>query len=84
MALGKHHLKNFETLQNAFRDENIAIMECQRRSDGEIVALLCAINYGGGEAQFVPLAEMVNGNPYELYDPPNPEGGFSTQDVEEP
>lgn len=68
---------NFETLRRAFHEGQVCLLEARRRSDGRVVALLCAVNHepdGGGE--FVPLAEMTQGNPYEQYDPPLTEGGF--------
>lgn len=71
MALPEHHKANFETLTLAFERGHAAIMECTRRSDGKVVALLCAVGLGEeGLHTFTPLAEMVGGNPFEMYDPP--------------
>lgn len=67
---------NFRTLKEACKDGNLALVECKRKSDGRVVAMVCAMGWDGKEYQMVPLAEMVYGNPYEMYDPPNPEGGF--------
>lgn len=68
---------NFETLKRAFDSNDVALMECRRKRDGAIVALLCAKqNEEDGSVTFVPFAEMLRDNPYEQYDPPNPEGGF--------
>lgn len=81
MALPTGHKATFETLQAAFGNGDVALMECQLASTGEPVAVLCAANrQEDGAVEFVPLATLLNGNPYELLNPPNPEGGFFTQD----
>lgn len=68
---------NFSTLGKAFDAHRVALMEARRRSDGKVVALLCAVNgERDGSVSFVPFAEMLQGNPYKQYDPPNPNGGF--------
>ena len=33
----------------------------------------------GFGAEFVPLAMLFNDNPYQLLNPPNPDGGFYQQ-----
>jgi hypothetical protein len=68
--LKKGHKKNFETLQRAHDEGALCIMSAIRKSDGEQVALVCAMNFDGEFYMPVPLAEMVNGNPYELYEDP--------------
>lgn len=70
------HKRNFETLKRAFENGDVALVECQRARDGEIVAMLCAMSFDGSEYKITPFAEMVNGNPFEMYRPPNPDGGF--------
>ena len=81
MALPTGHKANFETLQAAFDNGDVALMECQLAATGEPVAVLCAANrLPDGEVEFAPFAMLFNGNPYELLNPPNSEGGFFTQD----
>lgn len=67
---------NFETLRRAVLQDDIALVECQRVSDGKIVAVVCAANLEDGEISFVPLATLIEGNPYTAYRPPDPDGGF--------
>ena len=78
MALAPHHAINLETLSEAFERDDVAILEARRRSDGETVALLVAVGWDADTEEYAmtPFAEMVNGNPFELYDPPSPDGGF--------
>lgn len=33
-------------------------------------------NWGGDETTLTPFAVLFNGNPYEMLNPPAPEGGF--------
>lgn len=76
MAIPEHHKENFKTLTRAFEAGRAAIMECTRKSDGKVVALLCAVGTDEeGLYAFTPLAEMMDGNPFELYEPPLPTKG---------
>ncbi len=77
MPLAPGHKTNFETLQQAFDAGEVALMECQLSATGEAVAVICAANrHRNGEVEFVPFATMFNGNPYDMLNPPNQDGGF--------
>jgi len=77
----KGHAKNLDTIKRAARDGNLALVECRFRATGETVAAVCAVGGDGmGGAEIVPFAVMLSGNPYELLDPPDPDGGFRTPD----
>jgi hypothetical protein len=81
MAIAIGHKQTFETLQEAFNNGDVALMECQLSATGEPVAVICAANRSAdGEVEFVPFATLFNGNPYEMVNPPNPDGGFFSQD----
>jgi hypothetical protein len=73
--LGKGDKANFETLRRAFVDKNVCLMRALRKADGKEVALICAVNHNskfrgsGGEVDLVPLAVMIEGNPYEDFIP---------------
>lgn len=72
---------NFDTLLRAAGAEHLALMDCRRTDTGEQVAVVCAVNItlddrGERQFDFVPLAAMISGNPYEQLDPPNPDGGY--------
>ena len=66
------HKANFKTLQQAFEAGDICLLSAIRIADQKPVALICALNHEGDDFMPVPLAELVNGNPYELYEPPFP------------
>jgi len=76
MALPKHHEANLKTIYKAADARRLAVVECRRRADGKVVALLVAVGDDGKEYGFTPFAEMMDCNPFEAYDPPNPDGGF--------
>ena len=73
--------QNFGTLCDAVKCNRIVIMECKRKKDNEIVNLVCAMNFDNGEVIMMPLAEMMTGDPYEDYYPPDPKGGFLEGDL---
>ena len=80
MALAVGHRQNFNTLQQAFRAGDVALMECQLASTGEAVPVICAANrQPDGSVEFAPFAMLFGGNPYEMLNPPKPEGGFYAQ-----
>ena len=77
MPLTTGHKQNFDTLQQAVAAGDVALMECQLAATGETVPVICAANrLEDGEIEFVPFAMMFIGNPYEIVNPPKPEGGF--------
>lgn len=67
---------NFNTLCEAFNYKDTCLMECKRKSDGQIVYMVCAVYRDDKECVITPFAEMVSGNPFDDYYPPNPDGGF--------
>lgn len=62
---------NFETLQRAADDGNLALMECQDKATGKPVIVICAVNFNGEEYEMVPLSKMFDGNPYDELNPPS-------------
>lgn len=73
----KAHAKNLETLNQAFKNDDVALLEYQLKATGEKVAVLVAVQpEEDGDISLVPFAVMLNGNPYEMLNPPDPDGGF--------
>ena len=80
MALSIGYRANFDTLRQAFLSGDAALMECQIAATGEPVAVVCAANrHEDGSVEFAPFAMLFNDNPYEMLNPPKPEGGFYSQ-----
>ena len=81
MVLAVGHRQNFDMLRRAILAGDAALMECQLAATGEPVAVICAANrLAEGGAEFVPFAMLFSGNPYEAINPPNPDGGFYSQE----
>lgn len=79
----QQHKENFETLQRAFAEGAVCLMECEEVATGERVAVICAAQkMENGEVVFTPFARFYNGNPYEMLRPPKEGGGFHKADGE--
>ena len=74
MPLREGDKNNFETLERAFKEGQAALMDVRRRSDGKKVAAIVAVGRDDDDNyMFTPFAIMVEGNPFELFDPPSPD-----------
>lgn len=61
---------NFTTIQKAVKAGDVALLECTDKHTGELINVLCAVNFQGGEYHMVPLAKLFTGNPYDEVLPP--------------
>lgn len=69
--LQDHSKKNFETLKRAMRNGDLALVSMFRHNDVEPRAVCCAIQENeNGTFTPIPLAEMIEGNPFEIYEDP--------------
>lgn len=68
--LRKGDTANFKTLKQASKHGDLALVSAIRKSDGAQVALVCAMNQIDGQIVPAPLAVMVEGNPYDLFEDP--------------
>ena len=69
--LSEVQTNNFDTLIHAVENHDVALMECTIKATGEKVAVICA-SYKDEEGRqvFVPFAQLFNGDPYEILEPP--------------
>ena len=66
---------NFDMMYRAVKAGDVAHTICTRKTDMSEKLVLCAVNREvGGDVSLVPIAELIDGNGYELYDPPMPCG----------
>lgn len=72
----KGHSRNLETLIEAAKNGDLACLEVRIRATGETAAVIAAVGSEDDNYVFTPFALMFNGDPYEMLDPPNPDGGF--------
>ncbi len=71
MALNPAHIKNFETMRQASRNSDLALVECTRKSDGAIVAAIAVANRNkDGSVEFMPVATMLE-DPFNELNPPD-------------
>lgn len=61
--------RNFETIQEAVSNGDVAILECTDRN-GKPVYALCAVNGGEEDVTLVPLASLFTADPYSELIPP--------------
>ena len=67
---------NFETLKRAMIHGDVDLMVCKDRLHGHSVVAICAVNTAGQECEFIPIAKMLDGNPYAELISPMEEGGI--------
>lgn len=67
MALKPGDIANFQTLLKAAHNQDLTLLECTDTQSGEYRAVVCATYVDADEQfNFVPLAIIPPGNPYEL------------------
>ncbi len=71
---------NFDILARAFANGDSALVEVQRVADGAVIAAVCAVGREGELWTITPFATMIEGDPFDLFRPPNPNGGFCTKE----
>lgn len=65
------HKQNFNTMLDAAKNGDLALVECTDAKTGEIVIAVCIIvEHSDGLIDIMPVAKMFNGNPYEELIPP--------------
>jgi hypothetical protein len=68
MAIADGHKTNFDTLQVAVKEGDVCLLEVYERVGGKPAVLVCATFQDDEEqVNFVPLARMFDGNPYEEF-----------------
>lgn len=74
MAIREGDIVNFRTLEKAFDNDDVCLVESRDTVTGEYRALVCAINRSqAGEVTFVPLAVLPWDNPYDMFMDPSVE-----------
>jgi hypothetical protein len=64
--IGEAARRTFQVLQDACDNHDLALMQCTEVKTGNPVDVICAVNrLPDGGAEFVPLARMFDGNPYD-------------------
>lgn len=71
MAIPEAHTKNFSTLLRAADNNDVCLMECIDKDTGKPEYVICVVNRVDDEFEFVPVAKMFHGNPYDELIPPH-------------
>lgn len=74
MAIPDTYRANFNTLLRAAQSGDLALMECADAQSREPRYVICAVGRDGDEFIFVPFGHLHDGDPYEAYIPPVPNG----------
>jgi hypothetical protein len=74
MAIPDAIKTNFHTLEKAFENGDITLLECRDRNNGEPAYVICAVNLirqadREPEIEMVPFGLMFNDDPYETLIP---------------
>ena len=70
MAIPDAHARNFETLLQAARNGDLALMECTDAMTGVPRYVICAVGRVDGDYVMTPFGHLHDGNPYDAYLPP--------------
>lgn len=70
MSIPDHPRANFQTLLRAAASGDLALMECTEIATGETRNVICAVGRDGGDVVSTPFGHLADGNPFELYRPP--------------
>ena len=69
--IADYHVANFKTLFKAIENDAVALVSAIRKADQKPVALICDMGRDEeGNYYPTPLAVMVEGNPFELFEDP--------------
>jgi hypothetical protein len=71
MAIPDPYRSNFDTLLRAASDNALALMECRDAETGAYRYVICAVSFDGKHFAMTPFGHLCDGNPYEVYVPPN-------------
>jgi hypothetical protein len=88
MAIPDYARTNFQTLLRAAAAGHLALMECTDAASGVPRYVICAVGWQdgqhGGEYLMTPFGHLADGNPYELYIPPDASSGSAGDQPEGP
>lgn len=69
-AIPKWARQNFQQMLKAASNDHLALLSCKSKATGEPVYAICMVNRVNGEFEFMPVARLFEGNPFEMLEPP--------------
>lgn len=70
MAIPKHVSERFDILTRAFANRDTAVIETTNKAGALVYLLVATQKSRGGMIDIIPFAQMIDGNPFDLYNPP--------------
>lgn len=70
MAISDGYKHNFNTLIQAAKNDDLALLKTYDKITGKPVYAICAVQRETNGATMIPLAKLFDGNPYDELDPP--------------
>jgi hypothetical protein len=71
-ALAAGHVANFNTMLQAAKNSDLALVQCMDAKTGKPVAAVCMVNRDAeGNVEFMPVAKLFDTNPYKELLPPS-------------
>jgi hypothetical protein len=70
MSIPDHARANFQTLLRAATSGDLVLMECTEVATDETRYVICAVGPDDSDFIFTPFGHLADGNPFELYRPP--------------
>ena len=67
---------NFNTMLEAAKNGDLALMDCFDKATGRSVSAICAVTRSNKEIQFTPFAIMPYEDLYERLSPADVDGGY--------
>jgi hypothetical protein len=61
---------NFETLRQAFRNNDVALAECMVKASGKRAVVVCVVNRSKKHIAIAPFVRFFEGDPLEILTPP--------------
>lgn len=71
MSIPQGHKSNFQTLQAAFDNNDVALMECTDKAGKSVYVICATFKEEDGTVVFTPFAKLFDGNPYDELNPPS-------------
>lgn len=71
MSIPDHARANFQTLLRAAENGHLALVECADAATGEPRYVICAVGQDGADYVVTPFGHLADGNPYDVYVPPD-------------
>jgi hypothetical protein len=71
MSVSPVHIKSYQDLIERAQKGKTTLAECFDAHTGEPTTAICVIRQNGEEVEMIPIARMIDGDPYAQLAPPD-------------